>query len=194
MGIDLWVARGDGTDVETAEHTAALASVSAASALPGTGSQTTGALADLSAAGFASVFGDCRVSVSVAVNNPVLLVITEDLSLSAECHKLLGNMLQAIEYDNTQWMHAGLSSRADATTVSALCSSVQPRGVLLMLKAGAGNGAIADELNQLRKQQHQVASVAPFVAVTFHPQDLLDNPDAKRPAWEDLKQLRQWLG
>jgi len=110
--------------------------------------------------------------------------------LSDACTALLESMFKAIELNNSQWRHAGSAAPTETgISLSAIGASAL-KAVVLMLQTGGNTNGLA----QLRTMKHQVAGLEAPVMVTFHPQDLLDNPDAKRPAWEDLKQLRRWLG
>jgi len=172
MNIDLWVER------DTVDST--VEAVTAAS------------LGGMSAAAFSSAIGTSGLVLQQAMHGAELLVITEDAELSAESSKLLESMFKAIELDSSQWVKAGLepAGKASAVTLATIKDSQQFKAVLVMLRTMGDTNALV----QLRKTQHRVSGLQLPVMVTFHPQDLLDNPDAKRPAWEDLKLLRQWLG
>ncbi len=208
MGIDLWVDRN--SVMASAETTPAVnaSSVSTSVSEPASATGSKAAhkqLADLSARELATSVADLEVNCSEAVRPAELLVITEGLSLSAECMKLLESMFKAIEFDRSQWLHAGISdvrseagseagseaiSRAgDAIALSQLHSTVRPKALVVMINAGGNPTA----LQSVRGLQHKVTALNGFMVASFHPQDLLDNPETKRPAWEDLKQLRQWL-
>ncbi len=204
MGIDLWVDRN--SVMASAETTpavnASFVSTTVSQPASATGSKAAHKqLADLSARELATSVADLEVNCSEAVRPAQLLVITEGSSLSAECMKLLESMFKAIEFDRSQWLHAGISdvrseagseaiSRAgDAIPLSQLHPTVRPKALVVMINAGGNPTA----LQSVRGLQHKVKALNGFMVTSFHPQDLLDNPETKRPAWEDLKQLRQWL-
>ena len=200
MGIDLWVDRN--SVMASAETTPAVNASSVSTSVSATGSKAAHKqLADLSARELATSVADLEVNCSEAVRPAELLVITEGSSLSAECMKLLESMFKAIEFDRSQWLHAGISdvrseagseaiSRAgDAIPLSQLHPTVCPKALVVMINAGGNPTA----LQSVRGLQHKVKALNGLMVASFHPQDLLDNPETKRPAWEDLKQLRQWL-
>lgn len=178
MNIELWVSR-DATD-----NTTTVVHEVQAQTNSGT------ALATMSAAELTASIGQLKLQRQSQSQSAVLLVVTEDAHLSPECNKLLGTMFNAIEINHSQWLHASVSSENGATPVGELSDAVGAKAVVVMLRTGGNVNALA----QLRTTQHRVSALQPFVVATFHPQDLLDNPDVKRPAWEDLKLLRQWLG
>ena len=183
MNIDLWVARD--APVAT-EHSADVSSTVV------TQSETNGAneLTSLTALEFGTALSRIRVAADTQAQGAELLVITEDSALSDACLKLLGSMFKAIEVEDSQWLHTGVVQTSTGTSLSALEKSMPLKAAVLMLQTGGDTNGLA----QLRSVQHRLSGFQPPVMVTFHPQDLLDNPDAKRPAWEDLKLLRKWLG
>jgi len=183
MNIDLWVAR----DVPAVTDNSSGISSAAATPLETNGRSK---LAQLSAAEFGTALRRISVTPNNEAQNSELLVITEDSVLSDACLKLLGSMFNAIEVNDSQWLHAGVAQSSAGTSLSALGDSMPLKAVVLMLQTGGNTNGLA----QLRSVQHRLSGFQPPVMVTFHPQDLLDNPDAKRPAWEDLKLLRKWLG
>ncbi len=195
MNIDLWVARDAPVPANNAvaETTATAATAAATGERAGGGVQvkTTAEtnLAQLPAAQLADALSGLSVATNSSAQNARLLVVTEQFNLSDACLKLLGSMFNAIELTESHWLHAGVAQNNTGTSLNALVESIPIKAVVLMLQTG-GN---ANALGQLRNQRHQVPGIQAPVMVTFHPQDLLDNPEAKRPAWEDLKQLRQWL-
>lgn len=172
MNIDLWVERG-------------------AVELPVEAAETV-TLGGMSAAEFGSAIGARGLELQQTRHDAELLVITEESKLSAESSKLLESMCNAIELGPSFWVQAGLepAEATSAITLATLQDSQQFKAVVVMLRTMGDASALA----QLRKAQHSVSGLRPPVMVTFHPQDLLDNPETKRPAWEDLKLLRQWLG
>ena len=182
MNIDLWVARDAPVPTDNAAQRL------------NTESQTdnveANALAHLSAAQLGAALGKLCVTTNSQVQSAELLVVTEDSTLSDACLELLGSMLKAIELNDSQWLHAGIVQTSTGVSLNTLGESIPLKAVVLMLLTGGNTNA----LGQLRMVRHQVPGFQPPVMVTFHPQELLDNTDAKRPAWEDLKQLRKWLG
>ena len=194
MGIDLWIER-DAVVVAPDSVAVAAATQSAANAVQQVAidQHALKSLASGSAAEFVSAIDVLKIVSDHKLRAAELLVLTEEATLSEECRALLGSMFKAIELDESQWLHAGIStgSVADtmADTMTNVEKSVSPGAVLVMLKPGSDT----NDLSQLRGLQHRPASLQTIVAVTFHPQDLINNPQLKRPAWEDLKQLRQWL-
>ena len=188
MGIDLWVTRDAAEPSTVVPDTA----VTPKTDLP---------VRQWSAAQLQQSIANLAVEKTVA-SQADLLVVTEGAGLSEECAVLLGSMFKAIKIDPAQWLHVGTaidqlgkgqldegqSVKAQSESLNALADKVNPKAIVLMVRS-AGNS-----LDALRGVPYQSPTMAPLVAVTFHPQDLLDNPETKRPAWEDLKQLRQWLG
>jgi len=184
MGIDLWVAR-DSAEPSTVVPGLA---VTPKTDLP---------VRQWSAAQLQQSIAHIAVEKTVA-SQADLLVVTEGAGLSEECAVLLGSMFKAIKIDPVQWLHVGTATgqlgdgqsvKADSESLDALVDKVNPKAIVLMIRSAGIN-----TLDALRGGQHKSPTMAPLIAVTFHPQDLLDNPDTKRPAWEDLKQLRQWMG
>jgi len=184
MNIDLWVARD--APVATDNSAAVLSSTAVTQA------EATDAtpLAQLPATELRSALSSLSLTANLQAPGTELLVVTEDASLSDECLKLLGSMLKAIELADSQWLHTGIAQSNTGTSLNALDKSMPLKAVVLMLQTGGNTNALA----QLRTTEHRVSGFQAPVMVTFHPQDLLDNPEAKRPAWEDLKLLRKWLG
>ena len=175
MNIDLWVAR---------DAPASVGGAHSETTVPVTGTRP---LAELSAAQLSTALSSLKLTADDLTKTAEVLVVTEDSTLSDDCLKLLGAMFKAIELDDTRWCHTGVAHPGTPLTEAGDSSSLKV--VLLMLQTG-GN---ANALTELRNVAHQAPGFKSPVIVTFHPQDLLDNPDAKRPAWEDLKQLRKRL-
>lgn len=190
MGIDLWVDRkveihSDSTVASSPNAMPSTAPVPAVASNPGAHKT----LVECSASELSEAVAGLSVSCSEPVKPAEIIVITEDLTLSDQCANLLDAMFKAIEFDRTQWLHAGISNAKDAIPISHLEASVKPKALILMLKTGGSETA----LQNVRYVQHKVQTLNAFMLTSFHPQDLLDNPATKRPAWEDLKKLRQWL-
>lgn len=188
LGIDLWVPRE--FEVVAPADTVPVVQDSAAkpeaTAVP---QQANKPLCDWSAAELTSLLPGLKVLSLKAGTGVELLVVTDSPVPVDECNTLLGSMLKAIKVSTSQWATATIVEDAPET-LQAVAATADPQAILLMLRT-KGN---ASALDRLRGQQYQVSALNTFAAVSFHPQDLLDNPDLKRPAWEDLKQLRQWLG
>lgn len=64
-------------------------------------------------------------------------------------------------------------------------------GLILCLGRQAAAALIArdDSMEELRGRFHQAGSYE--VLITYHPQELLDHPEWKRPTWEDVQLLRR---
>ena len=187
MGIDLWVDRDSSFDAAAVVGSSVSGSAAESRAAPlnsDPDKQT-----HLSVSKLAADVENWRVSCSEPAKPAELLLITEELNLTGECRKLLGSMFDAIGLDSSMWLHAGVSVADDAIAVSQLEASVNPKATIMLINAGGD----PTSLQSVRGVRHEVPSLKGFVVVSFHPQDLLDNPELKRPAWEDLKQLRQWL-
>ena len=193
MGIDLWV------DKKSTLH-ASVPTSPAVSTSVSSDSGTAKALAQMSATEFTAAVDDLMLTCSEPLRSAELLVVTEGSGLTEAGRKLLESMFKAIELDTTQWFQAAISNPSDKEavkaddsanrgTVSEIEKAVNPKALVVLLQTGGS----ASALDALRNFQHRPRMLQSFVVVSFHPQDLLDNPDAKRPAWEDLKQLRQWL-
>ena len=193
MGIDLWV------DKKSTLH-ASVPTSPAVSTSVSSDSGTAKALLQMSVTEFTAAVDDLMLTCSEPLRSAELLVVTEGSGLTEAGRKLLESMFKAIELDTTQWFQAAISNPSDKEavkaddsanrgTVSEIEKAVNPKALVVLLQTGGS----ASALDALRNFQHRPRMLQSFVVVSFHPQDLLDNPDAKRPAWEDLKQLRQWL-
>lgn len=172
MEIDLWLTR-DADELPSGDTHAAVANT----ALP---------IRQWSAEQLQQSLGQLQVD-SGADGQFELLVVTEGAAASDKCTELMCSMFSAIKVAANQWTQAG-TAEGGSQSLASLINTVNPQAVVLMIRS-EGNS-----LDALRGMQHRLQGVTPFVITTFHPQDLLDNPEIKRPAWEDLKQLRQWLG
>lgn len=193
MGIDLWVDRNSVMDSPEITPAVYPSSVSTTVSQPTDSKAIHKQLAELSAHELAASVAELEVNCCEPARPAELLVVTEGSSLSAECTKLLESMFKAIDFDRTQWLHAGISDISsevgNAMPLGQLCSTVSPKALVMMINTGG----TATALQSVRGVQHKVSALNGFMVASFHPQDLLDNPETKRPAWEDLKQLRQWL-
>ena len=140
-------------------------------------------------------------AVNSDIGNNKLLIVIESPAPDSKSTALLDNMFNAIDIHAPQ-RHVVVVSAGGATTVGAVAATVRPAAIVVMTSSrvasasseNSENSAVEiDGLNNLRGVQHQPVNIDPWVVVTFHPADLLDCPEAKRPAWEDLKLLHQWL-
>ena len=179
MNIDLWVARDK---------------VASASAVTGkTAGESNNArvqsISSWSAAELPDRILQLKVRPAGELRQAELLVVTESPEPDAACMKLMSSMFAAIKLDESQWLQAGIVGGDTSVGLTRVIDSVKPKAVVLMADAHKK----LDALDRLRGIRHQVSDLQPFFVMTFGPVDLLDNPDAKRPAWEDLKQLHQWL-
>jgi len=133
-----------------------------------------------------------RVRTQVMQPNVRVLVVTDEKVTSDESMALLSAMFNAIDLGSDAWQLASFSSThppSDSVPLNELSQSLQPQAIVLMLR---GNTVTAN-LERLRSNQIRSKEMQSFAMVTYHPQDAIDNPDIKRPVWEDLKLLRQWL-
>jgi DNA polymerase len=58
-----------------------------------------------------------------------------------------------------------------------------------LLKTAESTGSLRGSVKKIRVS----SEIIPLI-VTYHPSALLRNEEYKRPAWEDLKMLKAWLG
>ena len=68
---------------------------------------------------------------------------------------------------------------------------VTGRAIALLGTASLALLGVKSSLGALRLQEHDWNGI-PLI-VTYHPAALLRNPDWKRPAWDDLRLVRQIL-
>ncbi len=185
MGIDLWVPRG--LEVKPAAPTQAL--TESREPTPDPAPITAKPLAACSPAELKALLPHVNVAVGRSSQGVELLVVIEGPVPDAESVTLLGSMFGAIKIDEAQRVQAILSD-GSSDSLQTVSSAVSPKAIVLMLRSNGNTNA----LDGLRAQQLMLPSLNSFAIVTFHPQDLIDNAELKRPAWEDLKLLRQWLG
>lgn len=120
--------------------------------------------------------------------------------------ELLTAMLKAIDIEREQVYLTNLvkcrpQNHDDVSPVEVLACEkflrqqvklIQPEMILLM-----GQQAVralldcVEEMSSLRTQQHQYEAVP--LMVTYHPAELMQEPELKRLAWQDLKQLKREL-
>ena len=130
-----------------------------------------------------------RVKLSNTAAGRMLLVLEHILTPAAQ--DLLSAMLKAIDIEIHSQPLAIVTDSPEADSLAAVTASVQPAIVVVM--ALLPDGASVSEL-AVHRQAHQSYPWFPGpVAITLHPQALLDDKNAKRPAWEDLKQVKAFL-
>ena len=132
----------------------------------------------------------CKVIVAnCPAGGKMLLLLERELTSPAE--DLLSAMLKAINVDRLSQCVATLSSSADGESIDAVCERVAPEIVLVM--SVLTNSADIAELDAHRTAFQHFSWLKLPVAFTLHPQVLLENPQAKRSAWEDLKRVKAFL-
>ena len=133
---------------------------------------------------------NCKVIVAnCPAGGKMLLLLERELTSPAE--DLLSAMLKAINVDRLSQCVATLSSSADGESIDAVCERVAPEIVLVM--SVLTNSADIAELDAHRTAFQHFSWLKLPVAFTLHPQVLLENPQAKRSAWEDLKRVKAFL-
>jgi len=142
-----------------------------------------------------TLLAECRVVVADQVATsaddarPMLLVLERDLTSPAE--DLLAAMLKAIKVDRLSQYAATVSQTAAAKALADVCGQLHPSLVLVM--ATVSDSTALSELEFHRSELHRFGWLDVPVAITLHPQVLLENPQGKRPAWEDLKRVKAFL-
>ncbi len=141
-----------------------------------------------------SSFGQSLAESTVVVSNlseqgQMLLVLERDLTSAAE--DLLAAMLKAIKIDRLSQSAVTLSHSAAGESLEQICVRVQPSIVVVM--AMLTDVGVITELDDHRQTLHRFNWLNVPVAITLHPQVLLENPQGKRPAWEDLKRVKAFL-
>ncbi len=133
---------------------------------------------------------NCKVIVAnCPAGGKMLLLLERELTSPAE--DLLSAMLKAINVDRLSQCVATLSSSADGESIDAVCERAAPEIVLVM--SVLTNSADIAELDAHRTAFQHFSWLKLPVAFTLHPQVLLENPQAKRSAWEDLKRVKAFL-
>lgn len=118
-----------------------------------------------------------------------ILVVLEAPALESESQTLLASMLKAINVDLAQQTVVNLQS-AGSETVESVAGTVKPKIILLMAQLQND----LSELAVLRDGPFKAPWTTASIALTLHPAVLLNQPDLKRPAWEDLKRVKAVLG
>jgi hypothetical protein len=129
---------------------------------------------------------DNRFHTLAAGDNGPLLLVMETAPGSDAADTLLASMLKAISLDMNQQMRLAL-----AVDGSPLQIGAGVRAILVLARLAQPSDIPGIAHLRERLWQHRASGCA--VAVTIHPDDLLDNNTAKRPAWEDLKRLKGYL-
>ncbi len=203
MGIDLWTSRENGQQGPQSTMSSTTSSTMLPTELPPEAStgppvgsdsivktnRSVRPLVEFSTSEITAAISSFRINCDEPIRNAECLVLTEDPELNDQSRSLLGSMFKAIELDASGWLQANLQQTGDGQSLVDFAQGVNPGAVVLMLNSGGGDSA----LDHLRGLQLRVPEVPWFAVASYHPQNLLDNPSTKRPAWEDLKQLRQWL-
>jgi len=130
----------------------------------------------------------------VTIVNPdasgqLLLLLERELTSPAQ--DLLTAMLKAIDIDRLTQPAAIINRAATGESINVVCARIKPSIVVVMAML-TDNGNIS-EMDAYRQSVHRFSWLDVPVAITLHPQVLLDNPQGKRPAWEDLKRVKMIL-
>ncbi len=136
---------------------------------------------------YLSALGNTPVSLTQTRQGDLLLVLEPPL-LSAEDTSLLTAMLKAINYDISQQSLACMDLTA-TETLSAVLPMIKPKLVIIMAVHN-GNAALLDNH---RAGVHRAEWSTVPLAITIHPKELIADAANKRPAWEDLKQVKAHL-
>lgn len=215
MGIESWQHRQSQPLVENAVDSEPLVSAETAVTLDGSAtSETTSAAPTTSAltAPALTAIAACRVGNldSLLANAMVNVMATDERqgqgslllvlerALSDAAAELLTAMLKAINIDRSLLPVATMHHAADvnatsetAESLAAVCERISPAVVVVM--AELEDSARLNDLDTHRASLLRFGWLNAQVAVTLHPQVLLDNPNGKRPAWEDLKRVKALL-
>ena len=133
---------------------------------------------------------NCKVIVANCPAGGKMLLLLER-GLTTPAADLQSAMLKAINVDRLSQCVATLSSSADGESIDAVCERAAPEIVLVM--SVLTNSADVAELDAHRTAFQHFSWLKLPVAFTLHPQVLLENPQAKRSAWEDLKRVKAFL-
>ena len=192
MGIDCWQFRDTQAAVVTEpEGVQAVAPVEAS--LPRNPQQNVKPELKIAQQTLTTLDESLRSSIVVVVNNAadgkLLLVLERELTSAAE--DLLSAMLKAISIDRLSQATAMLTPSAEGESINAVCDRVEP-GIVVVMSLLTDSANIA-ELDSHRHALQRFSWLSVPVAITLHPQVLLENPQAKRAAWEDLKRVKAFL-
>ena len=104
--------------------------------------------------------------------------------------KLLDAMLKAIGLSRTSCQLAALATNGQET-LQAWCAQHEPRVILYFVRPNSSQPARyepGDSASETTRTQTGIHCV-----VSYHPEHLLQHPELKRRAWEDLKAVRRLL-
>lgn len=200
MGINSWVCR-DAQPVEHPVHSGETNGPPAETTAPAAVApveipeQRAQSIATWAGSDLEELTGSQRVTLDrVVESGKLLLVVERTLTLPEE--DLLSAMLKAIHVDRLAQSIATVvqttgTQLPGTESMSELCARLTPSIVVVM--ATLSDSQNVSELDDHRKALHQFAWLNVPVAITLHPQVLLDNPQGKRPAWEDLKRVKAFL-
>lgn len=159
-----------------------------------------------------SIKTDCFLE--IGIEKPIVMVIVDSLNqndssipFTNEAENLLDKMLNAIELDrkincyitNTVKCRPPINIKPKKEEILA-CKSfldiqihiMKPK-MILVLGNESANAIMNNEwtISQMRQKVFQYKEIP--LTVTYNPISLLQNPELKRPAWEDLKFFRSKL-
>jgi len=196
MGIQAWELRGN----KTAEQSAAIAKPATQPTVTGRDSNhvpdplkpapasARTAMASLQPGALSGWCDTTRLVMLQAGTLPVLGLVLESDEFPAPAADLLQAMLSAIQLPMEQQQI--LRTDDQGQTLDQMQPEQQPGCYLLMPRLP--DPQQPDALAALRAANSCTWRGIPL-RVSLHPTDLLLNPQAKRPAWEDLKALRVLL-
>jgi len=147
-------------------------------------------IADCGPADIGERVRDTKVHLSASSGNARLLIVLER-ALTPAAQDLLEAMLKAIDVEIEDQPVAIITDSLDADPLAVVAASVGP--VALLVMATLPDGVNFSELEIHRKELQRYPWLSVPVAITLHPQVLLDDNLAKRPAWEDLKRVQAFL-
>ena len=116
-----------------------------------------------------------------------LLLVMESRADSEAADQLLASMLKAISLDMSSQQR--ICQHSDGGEPLQYAAHI--KAILLM--ANLARASDVGSLAHLRESLLRHTGTGLALAVTIHPNDLLENNAAKRPAWEDLKRLKSYL-
>ena len=129
------------------------------------------------------------VNLTNTASGRMLLVLEHEPTAAAL--DLLSAMLKAIDTEIQNQSLAIMTESTKADSLTTVAGSVQPALVVVM--ASLPDGASAAGLAVHRQTHYSYPWLPAPLAITLHPQALLDDKNAKRPAWEDLKRVKAFL-
>lgn len=119
-----------------------------------------------------------------------IVLLLEAPILEPAGQQLLNSMLNAIDINFSEQGFGYLGSKEPvAGNVRSFVGNVQPSIIIVM----ANFIHSIDDLAEHRAGLLRLPWIHAPVAITMHPNILMDNPALKRPAWEDLKRVKASL-